>query len=110
MLGGAGHAGDGAALMLPFATIGCPTIGGLIGAVQSPSETEVQEAHAALESGCGPEHLGEALRGDLGALLARDAPQYQVTLLAPSEAEQPPAALAPDTVIALENLRVALVP
>jgi len=62
--------------------VGCPTIGGLQGAARNPSEGELAEARAAVDR-LGAETRGDALRGDLVALLARDLPAYPVALLAP---------------------------
>jgi hypothetical protein len=108
MIMGASSAGHGAALMVAAAIVGCPTIGGLVGVVQNPSEAEVAESRTALERRGGAGALGDALRGDLVALLARDAPQYAVDLLAPAAADGPPLETAADTVIVLENLTVEL--
>lgn len=56
----------------------------------------------------GAGEFGDALRGDLVALLARDAQQYAVDLLAPAAPDGPPLETAADTVIVLENLAVEL--
>src|SRR5512139_3630059 len=101
-------AGQAAAIVLALAIVGCPTIGGLVGAVENPSVAEVTEAHAAVEPLGGAADIGEALRGNVAVLLARDAPQYAVRLLTPDEAEQLPPGLPVDTVIALEHLQVVL--
>jgi hypothetical protein len=93
---------------VPLMIVGCPTVGGLVGAVQNPSVAEFTEARAAVDTIGGAEEVGEALRGDLVALLARDAPQYPVRLLTPDEVDQLPSGLPVDTVMALENLRVEL--
>jgi hypothetical protein len=109
MSGGASSAAPAVYLMMAAAAIvGCPTIGGAVGAVQNPSDAEVAEARAALESRGDAGALGDALRGDLVALLARDAPQYAVDLLAPAATDGPPLETAADTVIVLENLTVEL--
>ena len=100
--------GQGAPFVLALAIVGCPTVGGLVGAVQNPSVAEVTEARATLEPIGSAADIGEALRGNLVALLARDAPQYGVRLLTPDEADQLPLGLPVDTVLALENLRVEL--
>ena len=100
--------GQGAPLVILGAIVSCPTIGGLVGAVENPSEAEVAEARTALERRGGDGALGDALRGDLVALLARDAPQYAVDLLAPAAADGPPLETAADTVIVLEKLTVEL--
>ena len=107
MLEGGSHAGDGAILMLAGAIVGCPTIGGLVGAVQNPSEAVAAEASAALER-LGAETRGDALRGDLAALLARETPQYTVVLLAPDEPDRAPPEPTVDTTVALDKLQVTL--
>jgi hypothetical protein len=108
MIEGGSHAGDGAILMAAAAIVGCPTIGGVVGVVQNPSEAEVAEVRTALERRGGDGALGDALRDDLVALLARDAPQYAVDLLAPAAADGPPLETAADTVVVLEKLTVEL--
>jgi hypothetical protein len=55
-----------------------------------------------------PGAFGDALRDDVVALLARDAPQYAVELLAPTASDGPPLETSADTVVALENLTVDL--
>jgi hypothetical protein len=90
------------------AVAGCPTIGGVVGAVRTPSDAEVVEARTALERIGRESTLGDALRGDLAALLARDAPQYAVALLAPDDSEAPPLGAPVDTVVALGRLTVDL--
>jgi hypothetical protein len=100
--------GEGIILALPAAIVGCPTIGGLVGAVQNPSAAEVEAARAALEQFRGDGDIGEALRGELAALLARDIPQYEVSVLgrAGRDRDSPPSDV--DTLIELDNLSVAL--
>ena len=98
----------GVLIGVPLMVVGCPTVGGLVGAVQNPSAAEVTAVRAAVEPLGSAADVGEALRGNVAALLARDAPQYAVRLLTPDEAEQLPPGLPVDTVIALENLRVEL--
>ena len=109
MAGGAATANTTVILVMTAAAIvSCPTIGGVVGAVQNPSDAEVAEARAALERRGDAGALSDALRGDLVALLARDAPQYAVDLLAPAAPDGPPLETAADTVIVLENLTVEL--
>ncbi len=48
MLEGPPGTGQGIFLAVPAAIVGCPTIGGLVGAVQNPSPAEVEAARAAL--------------------------------------------------------------
>lgn len=100
--------GEGAPFVILGAIVGCPTIGGLAGAVQNPSDTEVEDARAALERLGGDGALSDALRDDVVALLTRDAPQYAVELLAAAASDGPPLETSADTVVALENLSVAL--
>ncbi len=104
-----GASGQGAALALAMAIVGCPTIGGLVGAVQNPSAAEVEEARAALEQFRGESDIGEALRGDLAALLARDTPQYEVSVLEREGRDRYSVASHVDTVIGLDNLVVDLI-
>ena len=90
------------------AIVGCPTIGRLVGAAQNPSEAEVAEARTALKRRGDDGALGDALREDLVVLLARDAPQYAVELLAPTASDRPSLETSADTVIALKKLTVEL--
>lgn len=89
------------------ASVLCPTVFGALGAALTSSEAEVAEARAALER-VGAENVGDALRGDLVVLLARDAPQYAVALLGPDGTD--PLGAPVDTVVALKNLSVTLMP
>jgi len=102
------EAGKSGVLVFAGAFVGCPTIGGLVGAVQNPSDAEVAEARTALKRRGDDGALGDALREELVVLLARDAPQYAVDLLAPAAADGPPLETAADTVIVLEKLTVDL--
>lgn len=102
-----GGSGEGAALIFAAAIVGCPTVGGLVGAVQNPSAAEVEAARAALEQFRGDRDIGEALRGELAALLARDTPQYEVSVLGRDERDRDSAASHVDTLIELDNLVVA---
>lgn len=110
MAKGGASAGQGAIILVALMLVGCPTVGGLVGAIQNPSAAEVTEARAAMEPLGGAADVGEALRGNVAVLLARDAPQYAVRLLTLDEVEQLPPGLPVDTVIALEHLQVVLLP
>jgi hypothetical protein len=110
-LAGGGAVGKdalGAAAVLAAGIVGCPTIGGLVGAVRNPSDSEVAEARVALERVAGEATLDAALRRDLAAQLARGAPRYEVALWTSDRPDQPLPDVPVDTVLTLENLRVTL--
>jgi hypothetical protein len=93
-------------IVLAWAIVGCPTIGGLVGVARSPSDAETVEARAALERIGGEGAFGDALRAELARQLAQDAPQYTVALLAPDGTD--PLGAPVDVVVALTDLSVML--
>jgi hypothetical protein len=98
----------GGVIGMTVGLLGCVTIGGLIGAVANVSETEVAEARAGLERIHRENSFREGLRGDLARLLAREAPQYAVALLAPDGTD--PLGAPVDTVLALTDPNASLLP
>jgi hypothetical protein len=70
------------------------------------SDAEVAEARAGVERIHRENAFGDDLRDDLARLLAREAPQYAVALLAPDGTE--PLGAPVDTLLALTNLNASL--
>lgn len=103
-----GTLGKGGFLGIIVSLVGCPTIGGLVGAVANVSEAEVAEARAGLEHIHREHAFGEGLRDDLARLLAREAPHYAVALLAPDGTD--PLGAPVDTVLALTDPQASLLP
>ncbi len=101
-----GTLGKGGFLGIIVSLVGCPTIGGLVGGVANASEAEVAEARAGLERIHRENAFREGLRGDLARLLAWEAPQYAVALLAPDGTD--PLGAPVDTVLALTDPNASL--
>ena len=102
--------GEALLLVVPLSILGCPTVGGIFGAVAAPSQTEVAEARTALERVTDGASFSEDLRDEVAALLARHTPQYQLVLLSPDDGVPSVGGPTVETLLVLDDPLVALKP
>lgn len=98
-----------APLTLAFAIVSCP-VGGVADMVETPSEVALGQAYQVVEGVNERVKPGESLRNNVAALLARQTPQYTVELLNAGDHGLPARDVPPDTVLAIENFVVKLLP